>query len=101
LDGAKSSLDEELPQKIKDCPNSSMLIFRSKANNLELVLFKALVLQLAAAGVSFLKDDGNDMDEKACVPLNEDSVRRHCCDEPDKALRGILSKSLIDAALCL
>jgi hypothetical protein len=88
LDGANSSLDEQLPQNIKDCPDSSMLIFRSEAKNLELILLKALALQLVAAGILFLSEVGNDMDEKACVLLNKDSVRGHCCDKPDQALRG-------------
>jgi hypothetical protein len=88
LDGANSSMNEQSPQNVKGCPDSSMLIFLSKAKNLELVTFKALVLQLIATGILILKGDGNDMDEKVCVHLNKGLFRRHHHDEPDKALRG-------------
>jgi hypothetical protein len=61
---------------IKDYPDSYNLIYGSKANNLELCLFKALVLQLTISSVLVLKDNGS-MDQKVCATLNQDSTRLH------------------------
>jgi hypothetical protein len=86
--GANSTLDEELPKKIKDFPDSYNLIYGSKAKNLDLCLFKALVLQLAVSSVLMLKDDGS-MDQKVCATLNPDSIRLHYREENDAAWDGI------------
>jgi hypothetical protein len=54
----ESSLDEELPKKIKDVSGSYNLIYASKARNRgHLCLFKAFVLQLTLSGVLVLKDE--------------------------------------------
>jgi hypothetical protein len=88
LNGANSSLDEELPKKIKDFPGSYNLIYASKAKNLDLCLFKALALQLTVAGVLVLKDDGT-MDKKVCCTLNPESIRLYYREENDAAWDGI------------
>ena len=88
LNGTNSSLDEELPKKIEDFPGSYNLVYASKAKNLDLFLFKALILQLTITGVLMLKDDGS-MDKKVCSTLNPNSIRLYYREENDIAWDGI------------
>ena len=74
LSSANSSLDEALPKKMKYLPGSYHLIYASKAKNLDLCQFKALVLQLIIAGMMVLKEYGS-MDKKVCSTFNLDVIR--------------------------